>query len=289
MHPAGSIVPLDGLAEASGLASAGACPAGCGRTTIPASRCSSRSTARGAVTGQLRVTGAAVEDWEAIAVGPCGSGSCLYIGDIGDNDARRKRITIYRVPEPDGAERHGGRVRRLSRDLPDGAARRRDAAGLADGRLYIVTKGETGPVAIYGSRRSCRPAPTMKLERVGRDARRSRERTLESPTARSSPDGQWVVLRTKSRADVLSRVGAARRQVARGDTRRSHARWASRRARASRSAPATPSFSPAKAAEEGGRHVRALHLRAGDVDLRAGGYTSALLAIKADRAVLHAA
>ena len=35
---------------------------------------------RGAVTGKLRLSGAAVEDWEAMAVGPCPAGSCLYIG-----------------------------------------------------------------------------------------------------------------------------------------------------------------------------------------------------------------
>ena len=34
-------------------------------------------------------------------MGPCSGGSCLYIGDIGDNDAKRKRVTIYRVPEPE--------------------------------------------------------------------------------------------------------------------------------------------------------------------------------------------
>ena len=40
------------------------------------------------------------EDWEAIAVGPCGSRTCLFVGDIGDNKARRKHITIHRVTEP---------------------------------------------------------------------------------------------------------------------------------------------------------------------------------------------
>ena len=35
-----------------------------------------------------------------MASAPCGNGSCLYIADIGDNDAKRKEVTIYRVPEP---------------------------------------------------------------------------------------------------------------------------------------------------------------------------------------------
>ena len=41
-----------------------------------------------------------VDDWEAVAVGACPGGSCIYIADIGDNEAERKRITIHRVPEP---------------------------------------------------------------------------------------------------------------------------------------------------------------------------------------------
>ncbi len=50
--------------------------------------------------GTFRVVGATNNDWEAIRVGACGSGSCLYIGDIGDNAERRGDIVIYRIPEP---------------------------------------------------------------------------------------------------------------------------------------------------------------------------------------------
>ena len=55
---------------------------------------------RGAVTGRVRLSGVKLEDWEAVAVGSCPAGSCIYIGDIGDNQAARKRITIHRVSEP---------------------------------------------------------------------------------------------------------------------------------------------------------------------------------------------
>ena len=34
---------------------------------------------RGSVTGQVRLTGADVVDWEAVAVGPCGTASCIYV------------------------------------------------------------------------------------------------------------------------------------------------------------------------------------------------------------------
>ena len=46
------------------------------------------------------MTGAQVENWEDIAVGPCPQGTCLYIADIGDNKATTETITVYRAPEP---------------------------------------------------------------------------------------------------------------------------------------------------------------------------------------------
>src|SRR5262245_45881211 len=54
-------------------------------------------TSTGGVKGRVRVTGAQVWDWEDIAVGPCPKGTCLYIADIGDNDRRRRSVTIYRT------------------------------------------------------------------------------------------------------------------------------------------------------------------------------------------------
>ncbi len=55
--------------------------------------------------GVWKVMGARNLDWEAAALGPCtpneNGRACLYIGDVGDNDARKSRVTIYRVKEPD--------------------------------------------------------------------------------------------------------------------------------------------------------------------------------------------
>ena len=78
----------------------------------------------GRVVGRVRMSGAAVEDWEAIAVGACPSGSCIYVADIGDNDAERNQITVYRIPEPSDTSGSVTRIRRLSRDLPGRRARR---------------------------------------------------------------------------------------------------------------------------------------------------------------------
>ncbi len=54
----------------------------------------------GASLGVARVTGARNRDWEAIAMGPCTDGFCVYIGDVGDNGARREKVAIWRVVEP---------------------------------------------------------------------------------------------------------------------------------------------------------------------------------------------
>ncbi len=50
--------------------------------------------------GVVRLTSAVNRDWEAMASGPCAEGSCLYIGEVGDNLAVHKVVGIYRVPEP---------------------------------------------------------------------------------------------------------------------------------------------------------------------------------------------
>jgi hypothetical protein len=58
---------------------------------------------RGESLAVFRVTGANARDWEDIASGPGPQPNrpYLYIGDIGDNNAKRADIVIYRIPEPD--------------------------------------------------------------------------------------------------------------------------------------------------------------------------------------------
>ena len=105
--------------------------------------------AHGAVTGRVQLAGAAVEDWEAIAVGPCPAGSCIFVADIGDNNAQRRSITIYRVPEPAEGSGTAQVDGVFHASYPDGP---HDAEALLmtpDGRLHIVTKGDTGPVSFY--------------------------------------------------------------------------------------------------------------------------------------------
>jgi hypothetical protein len=142
--------------------------------------------------------GATVEDWEAVAVGPCQAGSCVYIADIGDNDARRKRITIYRVPEPAGAEDSVAVKEIFHATYPDGA---HDAEALLVtpvGELFVVTKGDTAAVALYRFPRELRAGATHQLERVGNPRGPGKPVETERVTDGAvSPDGEWVALRTR--------------------------------------------------------------------------------------------
>jgi hypothetical protein len=152
---------------------------------------------RGAVTGRVRLSGVKVEDWEAVAVGSCPAGSCIYIGDIGDNQAERKRITIHRVSEPSTEDAvvvketfHG--------TYPDGAHDAETLLVAPDGGLFIVTKDETGVVGLYRFPRELQPGATHQLERVGKTrASKKASETDRITDGAVSPDGTWVVLRTK--------------------------------------------------------------------------------------------
>lgn len=204
--PSGSLVRPAGLVEASGLAVSTRVPGRLWTHNDSGAPVLTALDSRGGVTAQVAVTGATVEDWEAVAVGPCGSGSCLYIGDIGDNEGKRARITIYRAPEPDAAARSIA-AEAIHATYPDGG---HDAETLliADGQLYIVTKGDTGPVAIYRFPASLQPGSTVKLERVVQlTAKPTQAERITDGSV--SPDGKWVALRTKERlmfysSDVLT-------------------------------------------------------------------------------------
>jgi hypothetical protein len=55
-------------------------------------------TRTGQPLAEFRVTGAVIEDWEDIAADDKGN---LFLGDIGNNDAKRTSIAVHQVSEPD--------------------------------------------------------------------------------------------------------------------------------------------------------------------------------------------
>ena len=150
----------------------------------------------GRLVGRVRVTGAAALDWEDIALGPCASGDCLYIGDIGDNDAVRGEVQVYRVPEPEPGDADTRPAERLTLTYPGGP---RDAEALyvlPDTGIYIVSKGRREPVALYRVPRGWQPAASARLEHVQTLAPRASGPDEMVTGADATPDGSWVTIRT---------------------------------------------------------------------------------------------
>ena len=197
-EPTGTLVQVPELPEASGLAASRRLPGRIWSHNDSGEPVLYALDGNGRVTGQLRLSGVTVEDWEALAVAPCSAGSCLYVGDIGDNDAERRRITVYRVPEPPDASSATLPADALHATYPDGAHDAETLLISPDGRLHIVTKGDTGAVAVYRFPASPQPGSTSRLERLG--AARGVQPTSGAERITDgavSPDGQWVVLRSR--------------------------------------------------------------------------------------------
>ena len=152
---------------------------------------------QGVVKGRVRVTGARVDDWEDIAVGPCPQGSCLYIADTGDNSGTRKHITLYRVAEPTPGDAATSPVEAFHATYPDS---RHDAEALfvaGDSDVFLITKGDPGPVALYRFSRPLASGTTLQLQRIGEPIAGPKIEAKDRPTAAdSSPDGQWIAVRT---------------------------------------------------------------------------------------------
>lgn len=160
-------------------------------------------SANGEVRSRTRIAGARLADWEAVSVGPCAPGTCLYIGDIGDNNARRRSISVYRVPEALAVDSHTVSAEVMRMTYPD---RPQDAEALfvtGDGILYVVTKGEHGPVMLFRAG-PFRSDVSVEMELVATlTAARSNGRpgvssARKATDASVSPDGRWIAVRTRS-------------------------------------------------------------------------------------------
>lgn len=102
--------------------------------------------------GALRVAGFSNEDWEDLAAYEQHGRAWLVIGDVGDNDARRKTVRLHVLEEPaaerlrpdDAVEVVPAYTLRLR--YPDGP---RDCEGIAvdpgEGAVYLLTKREKTP------------------------------------------------------------------------------------------------------------------------------------------------
>ena len=151
-------------------------------------------TNRGSLAATVKVEGAGMVDWEDIDSAPCRNGNCLFVGDIGDNDAKRSTITVYELSEPaPGAS--SARPVSLPARYP-GGARDAEALFVVGGKIFIVTKGRTGPVELYKypDGRGGNAVATLSLVRELLPKPRGGSDLVTS--AAVSPDGKWVGVRS---------------------------------------------------------------------------------------------
>lgn len=162
--------------------------------------------AGGELRGAVRVAGAENRDWEDIAVGPCPAGSCLYVADTGDNEAKRDEVHVYRVPEPDpGASVTAESAERLSMRYPGGPRDVEALFVLPSGELFVITKGRRKPVEVFRYPLPVRPGETVELERVATLKSAAQDEVLQVTGADASPDGEWIAVRAY-RALMLHRT-----------------------------------------------------------------------------------
>jgi hypothetical protein len=92
----------------------------------------------------VSVTGFAPRDLEDLAYGRCGSGKCLFLGDIGDNAGRRDSVQIALIDDRSefAAEVEASRV--VVATYPDGPHDAEAIAVDAAGDLWLVTKSPAG-------------------------------------------------------------------------------------------------------------------------------------------------
>ena len=158
--------------------------------------------------GACHLQGATQRDWEDIAVGPGPdpNRSYVYIGDIGDNAAKRSEIIVYRVPEPkvDTVTPFGrmtiGPAEALRLVYPD---KPRDAETLLVDPLtrdiYVISKRELAP-KVYRAAYPQSTTQPIRLEQVA-------VLPLGSfPTGGDvSPDGRRVIVRGMFNAAIWER------------------------------------------------------------------------------------
>jgi hypothetical protein len=163
----------------------------------------------GQLLGRVRVAGASNQDWEDITLGPCPSGDCLYIGDIGNSRGRGEPMVIYRVPEPSPGSGTTARAERLRVRFPDGSSDAEALFVLPSGELYIISKAKN--TALYRYPLPLRADQVVTLERVRGLGLEGEERVTG---ADATPDGGWVAVRTNNtlllyRTDKLLQANGA--------------------------------------------------------------------------------
>jgi hypothetical protein len=168
--------------------------------------------------GRWRVPGVRNRDWEALSRGPCPAGSCIYLGDIGDNAERKRSVVIYRVREPGQfavfrgvAETGPSSVDSLVLSYPDGP---HDAEAMwvdGTGDVNILSKGRSGFIRLYrvpGTAFGRTPVTAELRQELGIKPDQKLGRMVTD--ASISPSGTRVALRTYTEIYIFSTAGPGR-------------------------------------------------------------------------------
>jgi hypothetical protein len=154
--------------------------------------------------GSLTLDGVENVDWEAIAIGPCDEGSCLWVGDIGDNDNIRTDIALLRVREPEvgwgGGLAASATPTRFPIAYPDGISQNAEALALTpDGTPVIFTKRIDGLSEVFALD-TLVPDTQTTLRLIGQITTRDADTGGLATSADIWPDGSRLLLRTYDHA-----------------------------------------------------------------------------------------
>jgi hypothetical protein len=158
--------------------------------------------ASGQMVGRSRVRGAENRDWEDIGIGPCADGTCLYIGDIGDNNRERREIAVYRVPEPQPGSPTEP-AERFPMRYPDGAHDAEAMFFLPTGELFVITKALEGPQHLYRYPGPLRAGERVVLEPVVDLGGTGGDPFQQVTGAAVTRSGTWVAVRRYKRLSVF--------------------------------------------------------------------------------------
>ena len=162
--------------------------------------------------GQLILEGVGALDWEDLSAGPCGLSRCIFIGDIGDNGARRSEILIHRLiePAPPGeGQSASAEVETMRAVYPSGAI---DAEGLAvdpqTGDVFIITKNRREPISsVYVLRsNSWGSNEPVALESIGRLSWEGNGLATLATAAAIEPSGQELFVQTYTQGQRVELV-----------------------------------------------------------------------------------
>jgi hypothetical protein len=167
----------------------------------------------GRALGSVRVRDVENRDWEAMATGPCPQGTCVYIGDTGDNSARYDELTVHRLVEPTTTTGTATPLATLRFEYADGPNDVEAMFAGPDGSLWLVTKRPSR--AATGAARPSRVyhVPAAAWQQPGRYTAAIVDSVPVTPLAGSSHDfitdaSQSMLLADGTRRLVLLSYGA---------------------------------------------------------------------------------